>query len=362
MKKKRTEPEMVSIANPIYDVVFRFMMDDEKVAKIFLSALLGKEILSLEFRPTEFTTPAPGDNSIVLTRMDFNAKILENNGEESVVIIELQRAKYYFQIDRFRGYLGRQYQNKNNVDKEGVPLPLYPIYILGESFTDEKIPVVRIERSSYDAATGKALTKKYRFMEALTHDSLVVQVPYLKKSRRNLAEQLLGLFDQSQFKGRTAHFFNIRPEDYPTVFYDVIRRLQLACATPDIEQKMEIEDNLLNELNKRDELLELEKKEKERAQQEASVARKEVKAVQKQVEAAKQQAETERAEKEAAKQQAETERAEKEAAQQKIAKLLNAYEKSVLKMAALGLDAEQIAETLELGMEEVQQILGIDKR
>jgi hypothetical protein len=28
------------IANPIYDVVFKFMMGDEKVAKLFLSAII----------------------------------------------------------------------------------------------------------------------------------------------------------------------------------------------------------------------------------------------------------------------------------------------------------------------------------
>jgi hypothetical protein len=37
------------IANPIYDVVFRFMMEDNKVAKAFLSAIIGEEVLELNF-------------------------------------------------------------------------------------------------------------------------------------------------------------------------------------------------------------------------------------------------------------------------------------------------------------------------
>ena len=41
------------IANPIYDVVFKYLLDDEKVARLLLSALLGKEVLELQFRPTE---------------------------------------------------------------------------------------------------------------------------------------------------------------------------------------------------------------------------------------------------------------------------------------------------------------------
>ena len=34
---------MTIIANPIYDAVFKFLMEDKKVAKILLSALLKKE-------------------------------------------------------------------------------------------------------------------------------------------------------------------------------------------------------------------------------------------------------------------------------------------------------------------------------
>lgn len=42
------------IANPIYDAVFKFLMEDQKVAKILLSALLKKDILELEMRRHEY--------------------------------------------------------------------------------------------------------------------------------------------------------------------------------------------------------------------------------------------------------------------------------------------------------------------
>ena len=48
------------IANPIYDVVFEYLLDDEKVARLVLSALLGREVLDLQFRPTEVHTRRPG--------------------------------------------------------------------------------------------------------------------------------------------------------------------------------------------------------------------------------------------------------------------------------------------------------------
>ena len=44
---------MTLIANPIYDVVFKFLMEDERVAKMLLSALLKKEIVTLQMRQHE---------------------------------------------------------------------------------------------------------------------------------------------------------------------------------------------------------------------------------------------------------------------------------------------------------------------
>ena len=41
---------MTLIANPIYDVVFKFLMEDERVAKILLSALLQKEVVEVQMR------------------------------------------------------------------------------------------------------------------------------------------------------------------------------------------------------------------------------------------------------------------------------------------------------------------------
>lgn len=40
---------MTLIANPIYDSVFKYLMEDDRVAKILLSALLKKEIVELQY-------------------------------------------------------------------------------------------------------------------------------------------------------------------------------------------------------------------------------------------------------------------------------------------------------------------------
>ena len=49
---------MMTIANPIYDSVFKFLMEDERVARTILSALLKKDILRVEVRPHEHSNSA----------------------------------------------------------------------------------------------------------------------------------------------------------------------------------------------------------------------------------------------------------------------------------------------------------------
>ena len=98
---------MIQIANPIYDVVFKYMMSDNKVAKLLLSAIIGNEIIDLKLEPTE--TQLSLHDSITVLRMDFKATVQYENGSQQVIIIELQKAKLHTDIMRFRRYLGKQY-------------------------------------------------------------------------------------------------------------------------------------------------------------------------------------------------------------------------------------------------------------
>ena len=41
---------VISVANPIYDSVFKYLMEDERVAKTILSALLKREVVEVEMR------------------------------------------------------------------------------------------------------------------------------------------------------------------------------------------------------------------------------------------------------------------------------------------------------------------------
>jgi hypothetical protein len=242
---------MVQIANPIYDVVFKYLMNDDKVARLLLSAIIGREVVFLEFRPTEHHFPV--GELLAVMRMDFSARILDENGHQELIIIELQKAKLASDIMRFRRYLGEQYSNKENLVREPKPeypyrkaLPILSIYFLGHTLEHAKAPVLRVNRSYIDAATGEKILEKEEFIESLTHDSIIIQIPYLKGRRRTELEQLLSLFDQSSATA-DHHLLNVNEEDLPERYRPMIRRLQKAIADPSVRQTMEAEDDLIEE-------------------------------------------------------------------------------------------------------------------
>lgn len=243
---------MTFIANPIYDVVFKFMMEDEKVAKLLLSALLKKEILALQMCQQEYT--AMQQTRISLLRMDFAATIRDNDGTEHLVLIELQKTWLATETLRFRQYLGTQYLSKNNMRKETdgrYGLPIISIYILGHILGDLKEPVVYVRRRYLDY-DDQVIEQKDPFIESLTHDSIIVQIPYLQGRTRNHLERLLNVFDQAYCTPNNEHLLEIDEELFTLDEQPILIRLLKAGASPDVRRSMEVEDEILSEIENRD--------------------------------------------------------------------------------------------------------------
>jgi hypothetical protein len=253
---------MMQIANPIYDSVFKYLLNDNKVAKLLLSAIIGDEIIELDFQPTEI--PLPINESILVLRMDFKATVKYRDGSIQVIIIELQKAKLHTDIMRFRRYLGQQYQDTANSEvtrtfttKDGdvveykKAFPILSIYFLGHKLDYGKpIPVIKVARQYVDIATGETLEGKEEFIESLTHDSFIIQIPYLKGNRRTELEQLLHIFDQSQLKEKRAisQILEIDDNTIPARYQPVLRRLIQAFANKKVRNLMNAEDELISEL------------------------------------------------------------------------------------------------------------------
>lgn len=229
------------IANPIYDTVFKFLMEDHEVAKQLLSAIIGEEIVELEVRPQEQTTPS---DRFLLTvfRVDFKAIIRTADGTQKKVLIELQKSNHAFDIPRFRQYLGSNYVQPDIVDGIPTNLPLLPIYFLGFPLTINK-PVLKIGRNYQDVSTGQILNEKDDFIEHLSHDCFVVQIRHLPAEHRTRLEKLLSVFDQRFVMDPAQKWLLQFPGD--TTDEDlrlILRRLMIAAETPEMKEKINIEE------------------------------------------------------------------------------------------------------------------------
>ena len=239
------------IANPIYDVVFKYLLDDEKVARLLLSALLGKEVLELQFRPTEVHHEAarPDGSQLLVLRMDFAATVRMEDGGRKLVLIEIQKARNAWDVQRFRRYLGSNYASPENVycDAGGKQqaLPIVTIYFLGEGLECVDVPVLRINRHYLDVATGEEVRITDPFVEALTHDAIVVQINRLRNRRRTELERLLEVFDQGLASRSDPHLLDILEENFPEHHREVLRRLMRAGAEKEVRDKMDVEDDIL---------------------------------------------------------------------------------------------------------------------
>ena len=186
------------IANPIFDIVFKRMMENERVAKFFIGTLLEQTIETVEVKPQEFTY-TDELAGLAVFRLDFIATIKTETGEQRKVLIEIQKAKNQIDLMRFRNYLAEQYKKEDTVNNEKVILPITTIYILGFKLPEIETPCIKVERNYKDLVNNKTINKKSDFVEKLTHDSFIVQVDRITNSYSTKLEKLLSIFEQQHF-------------------------------------------------------------------------------------------------------------------------------------------------------------------
>lgn len=248
---------MIQIANPIYDSVFKYLMEDERIAKTLLSALLKKEVVAVEMRRNEYTNGVR--DNISMFRMDFGAHVKEPDGTIRLVLIELQKTWLETETLRFRQYLGAQYSNPENVpsenNKDGYAIPMVAIYLLGHRVGDINVPVLYVKHKAYDY-DGNVVTDGIPdpFVESLIHDSIIVQIPLLHGQVNNRLEKVLSVFDQSQKNGSDRHVLNVNdtPFDDDDDMQYLLRRLLMAAANAQLRQEMNVEDEYFKALEDRD--------------------------------------------------------------------------------------------------------------
>jgi hypothetical protein len=254
------------IANPIYDVVFKRLMENEKVAKFFVGTLLEQTIEAIEVKPQEYTYQGEFDFNnpedvakyenrlrerfnIWVYRLDFLATIKTETGELKKVLIEIQKAKNPIDLMRFRNYLAEQYKKEDTINGIKTVLPITTIYILGFKLPEIESPCIKVERSYKDLINKTIIEEKSDFIERLTHDSFVVQVERITNRYQTRLDKLLSVFAQENFvddKHITKKFIHKPDTEELEIITDI---LHYVGTDPEERKKIEDEQEALRTID-----------------------------------------------------------------------------------------------------------------
>ena len=250
---------VVYVANPLYDAVFKYLMEDDRIAKTILTALLKKKVIDVKIRRNEYANLTRRE-SISMFRIDFAATVLDEDNQPHLMLIELQKTWLPTETLRFRRYLALQYNNEENMLKEEhekYAIPMVAIYLLGHCVGKIEEPVIYVNHHAYNY-DGKKVVEGIPdpFVESLQHDSIIVQIPLLHGRVNNRLEKVLCLFDQTNvadnkkvIKVDDKQFEGDNDMEY------IVRRLQSAAADPNMRYQMNAEDEFFKELEARDSLI-----------------------------------------------------------------------------------------------------------
>jgi len=278
------ENEFIIIPNPIYDVVFRYLMEDSDSAKIIISTLINEKIKTIYLEPItksekkekseniEIQDPKTQDD-IRLFHLDFTATVELPDGSEELIMIELQKASEPDDIFRFKRYISKNFQKKHEIEitdfqtqaikKVNKPVRLIPIFILNFRIENEiNDLLLKTNRIKTGIFKNKQLHKNNEFIDNLTYDIWVVQLPNLTNIQQEDYQNdeyklklfsLLKLFDQKSHVKNNEHRLRLIRKFFPGFLDRVILRLQAADVNnPDLEEKMLAEDEYLKALIDRD--------------------------------------------------------------------------------------------------------------
>ncbi len=248
---------MISVANPIYDSVFKYLMEDERITKTILSALLKKDVVEVEMRKHEYSNGSR--DKISMFRLDFAAKVRQEDGSLKLILIELQKTWLETETLRFRQYLGTQYSDPANIIKgdnmNRYAIPMVTVYMLGHRVGDIEEPVLYVNHKSYNY-DGVEVTKGIPdpFVDSLVHDSIIVQIPLLRGTINNRLDKVLSVFDQShkdKYNQQVLNFDDNAFEDDVEMRH-ILHRLLAAASDAKLRQDMNVEDEYFSAIEDRD--------------------------------------------------------------------------------------------------------------
>ncbi|TAE01865.1 MAG: hypothetical protein EAZ97_02950, partial [Bacteroidetes bacterium] len=211
------------ILNPIYDTVFKYLMEDLEIAKNLISRIIGKKVVELSPAPQEQTATLirPKFIQVELQRLDYVAiiKTLDKNKNPvfEKVLIEVQKSPFTPEIGRFRKYLAEKYKNisvlQTENGEEQAYLPIKTIYMIEKAF-NQSLPSILKSNNQYIDVLRKKEYKgtKDEFVALLTHEAYFIQLEILPYDIKNSVLRLLNMFT-TRFREKDERFVDYPEQD-----------------------------------------------------------------------------------------------------------------------------------------------------
>ncbi|MDR2693042.1 MAG: hypothetical protein LBB74_02360 [Chitinispirillales bacterium] len=269
------------IANPIYDVTFKRLLENDRAAKFLIGTIMGCEVLSLVPTTIERTEPVKDAPTVSLFRMDFAATIVTKDEGEKRVLIEMQKAKLLNDVFRFRKCLGNEYADSK--------LPIVAIYILGFPLSVDSPAFGNVPKYR-DLQTGEEIRVRDLFVEGLAHSAYFIQTTRIKPSLNTKIDKLLSIFEQAHFigDGTTMKDYLLEVDD-PDV-KGMVNILEHVAADPERRKELEKEryyqEAMEGTFGEKDRELAKSKRETEEANLKIEVANREIEAANRKTEEA----------------------------------------------------------------------------
>ena len=250
---------MAKVCNPIYDTVFKYLVEDERVAKVLLGGILNKKIVAVEIKGHKCAYQSDENNNLKLLRFDFAGTIENPDGTKETVTIELQKASELEEVMRFRKYFGLQMASESNTDvvtkhrrdKDKTPYivkkprHIYGIFILGHSLGKGfEYPLIKGSTVFYDEDDNVLnFESQCEFLKGMTYHLYIIQIPFLPEKPKKPLEKILRAFDQRYKLEYDSKYLELTEDADKDSDYNVIfNRLLYAAADEQLRGNLDLED------------------------------------------------------------------------------------------------------------------------
>lgn len=138
---------------------------------------------------------------------------------------------------------------KEDLAPSRYAIPMVAVYLLGHLVGNITEPVLYVKHKAYNYE-GHEVTEGMPdpFVESLTHDSIIVQIPRLHGRINNRLDRVLSVFDQTQKEKGNPRMISLDERLYAddSDMRHIIHRLTSASTDEKLRRDMEVEDEFLS--------------------------------------------------------------------------------------------------------------------